>query len=63
MEEVNKKAPIRPILNSLKVDESYAYPCSRMCTVKSVASTLKAVTGMVYKTKLEKPLFHIMRIK
>ena len=66
MEEVNKqveKDPIRPIIRKLKVDESHTYPASRMCVVKSVCSQVSVMENKVFKTKLEKPMFHVTRVK
>ena len=66
MKEVNKqveKDPIRPIIRNLKVDESHTYPASRMCVVKSVCSQVSVMENKVFKTKLEKPMFHVSRVK
>lgn len=65
MEEVNKqvkKDPLRPIIKSLEVGESYTYPVSRMCVVKSVCSQIAIMHGKVFKTKIEKPMFRVTRI-
>ena len=66
MEEVNKqmeKDPIRPIIRNLKVDESYIYPASRMCVVKSVCSQISVMENKVFKTRLEKPMFRVTRVE
>lgn len=66
MEKVNNtevKEPILPILKMLKVGESHSYPCTRMNVVKSVVSQVQVTTGKVFRTRLDKPLFHVTRIK
>lgn len=57
------KEPILPILKMLEVGESHSYPCTRMNTIKSIVSQVQVTTGKVFRTRLDKPLFHVTRIK
>lgn len=66
MEKVNnvtEKEPIYPILKKMEVGESYSYPCSRMTVVRSIISQVQVATGKVFKTRLERPVLVVTRIK
>lgn len=65
MEKVNKtkqNEPIMPVLKTMEVGASHAYPCARMNTVKSIVSQVQVTTGKSFKTKLDKPYIIVTRI-
>lgn len=58
-----KKKPVMPIIKSMNIGDCESYPCSRMNVVKSIVSQIQTTTGMVFKTRLDRPYLYVTRIK